>query len=78
MGVQAKSYKRGTAKYMQVRDAIYRQIMEGKYQAGSTIHSEPELVNIFGVSKMTIRQALTDIGKRGALLPETGRRHLCQ
>lgn len=72
MGVQAKSYKRGTAKYMQVRDAIYRQIMEGKYQAGSTIHSEPELVNIFGVSKMTIRQALTELENEGLLYRKQG------
>jgi GntR family transcriptional regulator of arabinose operon len=72
MTTQVKLDKRGTAKYMQVRDVIYRRIVSGEYPAGSAIHSEPELVNIFGVSKMTIRQALTELEKEGLLYRRQG------
>lgn len=70
--MKVELYKRGTAKYMQVRDVIYRRILSGEYPAGSAIHSEPELVNIFGVSKMTIRQALTELEKEGLLYRKQG------
>ncbi len=65
--------RKGLAKYLQVRDIIHGRIISGEYAPGSLIPSESELMNLFGVAKMTIRQALAELEHDGLLRREQGR-----
>lgn len=47
-----------TPKYKEVRAALMRGIVSGQHPPGSFLPSESELVRRFGVSRVTIRQAL--------------------
>lgn len=62
-----------TPYYLQVREAILREIQEGKYRPGDRIPAEMELCDLYGVSRPTVRQALDDLVHEGLLLREKGR-----
>jgi|GEM_PF-3253856 DNA-binding LacI/PurR family transcriptional regulator len=65
--------RKGLAKYLQVRDIIHAKIQSHEYAPGSPIPSESELVNMFGVARMTVRQALAELEREGMLRREQGR-----
>ncbi len=46
-------------KHVRVYDRLYRMIQEGTYPPGSQLPSEPELAARMGVSRMTLRRALS-------------------
>ena len=45
--------------YKLVYDKLYTMIINGEYPTNSKLPSEPKLAKIFGVSRMTLRQALS-------------------
>ncbi len=51
--------------YVQIRDALIERIQSGELKPGMRIPSERELVAEYRVSRMTVRQALTDLVNRG-------------
>lgn len=51
--------------YVQIRDDLRRKILEGSYVIHERLPSENELMNAFGVSRITIRQALRDLHNEG-------------
>ena len=51
--------------YEQVVDQLMSQIEQGVYQAGDLLPSEKELVELTGVSRVTIRQALRILSEAG-------------
>ena len=51
----------GTAKHLQVRQAIIESIREGEFQPGERLPAERELAVQFGVSYMTARRAVTEM-----------------
>ena len=59
--------------YLQIKDILKQKIINNEYAVGSTIPSENELEEIFGVSRMTIRQAVNELVNEGLLRKERGR-----
>ena len=48
----------GTTLYEQVMDQIREMIVTGVYQKGDMLPSEKELMQLTGVSRITVREAL--------------------
>ena len=59
--------------YIQIEDFLKEQIAQGVYPVKSLIPSERELSDLFGVSRMTVRQSLTNLVADGLLYREKGR-----
>lgn len=59
--------------YLQIKDILKHKIINHEYAVGSTIPSENELEEMFGVSRMTIRQAVNELVNEGLLRKERGR-----
>ncbi|OYD07306.1 GntR family transcriptional regulator [Paludifilum halophilum] len=64
-------------KHNQVKEAIQSWILEGKVAPRQKIKSENEMVEIFGVSRHTVRQAIGDLVHEGWLYREQGRGTFC-
>lgn len=59
--------------YVQIKKRIKQNIADGIYKHGDKILSERVLSEEFGVSRMTVRQAINDLSKEGILYKEKGR-----
>jgi GntR family transcriptional regulator len=60
-------------KYYQLREALRAKIETGEWQPGDLIPSERELCEQYNISRMTVRQALSDLVNEGLLVREQGR-----
>lgn len=58
--------------YYQIREILRQKIAEGEYKTGSKIPSEIELVQHFGVSRATIRNAIDSLVTDGLLTRRRG------
>lgn len=59
--------------YAQIEDYLKQRILQGEYSVHTAIPSERELTEIFGVSRMTVRQSVTNLVNEGLLYREKGR-----
>ncbi|SHO44238.1 GntR family transcriptional regulator [Anaerocolumna xylanovorans] len=59
--------KQKKLKYVKIYDALYLKIIHGEFQPGSQLPSEPELARMMGVSRMTLRQALSLLKEDGLI-----------
>lgn len=59
--------------YYQVREDIRNKIKNGIWKVGQCIDSENELSEKYGVSRMTVRQALGELVQQGILIRERGK-----
>src|SRR5438270_803311 len=59
-------------RYMQVKLALQREIVEGPLAPGDLLPSERLLCERFGVSNITIRRALSDLVHGGLIYRENG------
>lgn len=59
--------------YVQIRDSLRRQILEGHYQVHERLPSENAMMKSFGVSRITIRQALRDLHNEGLVFSAQGK-----
>ena len=59
--------------YYQLKEAIIKKIADGIWKVGQCIDSERELSETYGVSRMTIRQALGELVQEGILIREKGK-----
>lgn len=59
--------------YYQLKEDIKKKIAQGVWQVGQCIDSERELSENYGVSRMTIRQALGELVQDGILIREKGK-----
>lgn len=59
--------------YVQIRDSLRRKILEGSYAVHERLPSENEMMNLFGVSRITIRQALRDLHNEGLVFSAQGK-----
>jgi len=62
----------GVALYIQVREALREQIESGLLNPGERLPSEEELAAQFGVSRMTVRQGVSDLTDEGLLYRRRG------
>ncbi|MBT0962219.1 GntR family transcriptional regulator [Denitromonas iodatirespirans] len=59
--------------YSQIREALRRSILDGTYPPHSQMPSESQMIARFGVSRITIRQALGDLQKEGLIFKVMGK-----
>jgi GntR family transcriptional regulator len=59
--------------YTQIKEALRAKILDGSYQAHQRLPSESEMINAFGVSRITVRQAVSDLQKEGLLFKIHGK-----
>ncbi len=59
--------------YYQLKNKIIEKINSGEYAENSLIPSERELSDSLGISRMTVRQALTQLVQEGTLFRERGK-----
>lgn len=59
--------------YHQVKQALLDEIQDGVYGEGEPLPSEKELQEIYGVSRITVRRALSDLTNAGYLSRQPGR-----
>lgn len=62
----------GVALYIQVREALREEINKGVLEPGQKLPAEDELATQFGVSRMTVRQGITDLTDEGVLYRRRG------
>ena len=59
--------------YVQIEEYLKLRIQQGEFAVGTVIPSERELTEMFGVSRMTVRQSITNMVNSGLLYREKGR-----
>lgn len=59
--------------YSQVRERLRERIADGSYAAQARLPAESEMGAIFGVSRITVRQALSDLQKEGVIVKVPGK-----
>lgn len=59
--------------HAQIRQILTAEIAAGIWRPGAALPGEPDLAVRFGVSRMTVRQALADLAARGLLVRQRGR-----
>ena len=57
----------GLALYQQIKDFIAGRIQDGTWKAGDRLPSESELVQQFGMSRMTVNRALRELVEQGRI-----------
>ena len=59
--------------YIQLKEILKGYIENGDWKTGSQIPSEPDLCEIFDISRTVVRQALKELTYEGLLVREKGR-----
>ena len=59
--------------YIQVKQHILEQIKGGKFKPGDKLPSEKELTDLFGVSRVTVRNALGELQSEGIIVRISGK-----
>ena len=68
----------GIPLYVQIRKSLRDDIVNKTLVPGQKIPSEDELAAQFGVSRMTVRQGISDLIDEGLALPPPWGRNLCR
>jgi GntR family transcriptional regulator len=69
----ALSSETGVPLYIQIRNLLKEQVRLGEWQADEPMPTEDQLVAHFGVSRTTVRQAMTDLAREGLVVRKAGR-----
>lgn len=59
--------------YIQLRELIRKRIQDGTYKYGETIPSERELASQYGLNRMTVRNAISELVEEGVLTRSQGK-----
>ena len=73
MGEEVINDKNQSPKYIQLREILRSRIEEGVYPPGTAIPSESELVDEFGIHRLTVRNAINSLTLEGQLKPVQGK-----
>jgi GntR family transcriptional regulator len=60
-------------KYYRVKETISNRIADGTWPAGSLLPAEPDLCQEFGVSRITVRKAVSDLVHAGKIMTVQGK-----
>src|SRR3989442_12850833 len=60
-------------RYYQLKEIMRERVRAGEWQPGDLIPSERELGETYGISRMTARQAITDLVNEGLFYREQGK-----
>ncbi len=60
-------------RYFQLKEIMRERIVSGDWKPGDLIPSERELSETYGISRMTVRQAITELVNEGSLYREQGK-----
>jgi len=63
----------GTPLFVQLRDVLRSAILAGKLAGGERLPSEAALIRQYGVSRVTVRQALSDLQSQGLITTVNGK-----
>lgn len=73
MTARTPSAGRGAPAYAEIEVALTEEISSGRLKAGDRLAPERELAAQFGVSRMTLRNALGSLERRGLIIRAVGR-----
>jgi len=59
--------------YLQIKEALKSSILDGQYKPNERMPSESKLMSSFGVSRITVRQALRDLHGEGLIFTAQGK-----
>jgi GntR family transcriptional regulator len=59
--------------YVQVKEILRKRIGDGTYEPHAQLPAESEMGSIFGVSRITVRQALSDLQREGVIVKVPGK-----
>lgn len=59
--------------YFQLKQYLIQQIENGEWKPGDLLPSEREMSELYGISRMTVRQALIELVNEGRLVREQGK-----
>ncbi len=59
--------------YYQVKESLYENIKSGLWEHGTKIPSEIELAKSYGISRITVRQAILELVRQGLLYRRSGK-----
>ncbi|HEV2580056.1 MAG TPA: GntR family transcriptional regulator [Ktedonobacteraceae bacterium] len=59
--------------YHQLKQVLREQIERGDYRPGDRLPSEPELIRQYGISRITVRQALDELEAEGLIVRRHGK-----
>ena len=59
--------------YLQLKESLVAEITSGRYRSNQRLPSERELASRFKVSRMTVRQALTELARDGTIYTRVGK-----
>lgn len=65
--------KNGSTLWHQIGESLAADIVAGRLSPGDRVPAEPELMKRFGVSRFTVRQALSHLESKGLVRAEQGR-----
>ena len=63
--------------YLQIKEALKKQILDGDYAPFERMPSESQLMKSFDVSRITVRQSLRDLHAEGLIFTSQAERNLC-
>lgn len=63
----------GPPRYHQVYVTLRTWVLDGTYKAGEQIPTEPQLCEMFDVSRITVRKAIDNLAREGWLVRQQGR-----
>lgn len=64
--------------YAQIKDLLRAKILDGTFPPNQKLASESELMAHFGVSRITVRQALNELQNEGLIFSDSWQRYFCQ
>lgn len=72
-GASSPAHRRPLPLYAQIKESLRERIIDGTYRQHDRIPSEADLMRSFGVSRITVRQALSDLENERLIFKVAGK-----